>query len=239
MAVDEPFRGLFTQGMVTHETYKDVHGKWLLPEEVSRKDGKTVHAKTGEPVTVGAVESMSKSKKNVVDPETIIAAYGADTARWFMLSDTPPERDIEWIAPASRARTASFSACGGWSARPRPRGLRVRREKPAAFGPEAEALRRAAHRSLAAVTAAIEKLRFNTAVAQIYELANALSSGLQSAGAHPAPDQAYALREAAELLARIAAPMIPHLAEECWAELGHETLLAEEAWPSPGKGPFA
>ena len=84
--------------MVTHETYKDVHGKWLLPEEVSRKDGKAVHAKTGEAITVGAVESMSKSKKNVVDPDTIIAAYGADTARWFMLSDTPPERDIEWTA---------------------------------------------------------------------------------------------------------------------------------------------
>jgi leucyl-tRNA synthetase len=97
-AIDEPFRGLFTQGMVTHETYKDVHGKWLLPEEVSRKEGKAVHAKTGEKVSVGAVESMSKSKKNVVDPETIIAAYGADTARWFMLSDTPPERDIEWSA---------------------------------------------------------------------------------------------------------------------------------------------
>ena len=98
VSIDEPFKGLFTQGMVTHETYKDVHGKWLLPEEISRKDGIAVHAKTGEPVSIGAVESMSKSKKNVVDPDTIIAAYGADTARWFMLSDTPPERDIEWTA---------------------------------------------------------------------------------------------------------------------------------------------
>ncbi|MGH6802045.1 MAG: leucine--tRNA ligase, partial [Methyloceanibacter sp.] len=98
VAIDEPFRGLFTQGMVTHETYKDPHGRWVLPEEVSRKDGKAVHAETGEPILIGAVESMSKSKKNVVDPDDIIAAYGADTARWFMLSDTPPERDIEWTS---------------------------------------------------------------------------------------------------------------------------------------------
>ena len=97
--------------MVTHETYKDVHGKWVLPEEVSRRDGKAVHVKTGEPISVGAVELMSKSKKNVVDPDNIIAAYGADTARWFMLSDTPPERDIEWTA-ARRRRRVSLPAAG-------------------------------------------------------------------------------------------------------------------------------
>jgi leucyl-tRNA synthetase len=105
--------------------------------------------------------------------------------------------------------------------------------RPQSFGPEAEALRRAAHRSVAAVTAAIDKLRFNTAVAQIYELANALSSGLQSADPKPAADMAYALREAAELLVRIASPMVPHLAEECWAALGHKTLVAEEPWLAP------
>jgi len=105
--------------------------------------------------------------------------------------------------------------------------------KPQSFGPEAEALRRAAHRSTAAVTAAIEKLRFNTAVAQTYELANALSSGLQSTGPQPSLDMAFALREAAELLVRIASPMVPHLSEECWAELGHKPLLAEEPWPAP------
>ncbi len=98
VAIDEPFRGLFTQGMVTHETYKDADGKWVLPEEVTMRDGKAVQVKTGAPITVGAVESMSKSKKNVVDPDDIISIYGADTARWFMLSDTPPERDIEWTA---------------------------------------------------------------------------------------------------------------------------------------------
>ena len=96
--VDEPFKGLFTQGMVTHETYKDSHGKWVTPKEVAYREGVPVLAATGEPITVGPIESMSKSKKNVVDPDDIISAYGADTARWFMLSDTPPERDIEWTA---------------------------------------------------------------------------------------------------------------------------------------------
>jgi leucyl-tRNA synthetase len=235
LSVDEPFKGLFTQGMVTHETYRDAHGRWVLPEEVSRRDGNAVHAETSEPITVGAVESMSKSKKNVVDPDTIIAAYGADTARWFMLSDTPPERDIEWTAGgvegAHRFLQRVWRLVRDAAARGAPRGA----AKPAGFGPEAEALRRAAHRAVAAVTSAIEKLRFNAAVAHIYELANALSSGLQSAGPHPAPDMAYAVREAAELLARIAAPMVPHLAEECWALLGHEGLIAETPWPAPEK----
>jgi leucyl-tRNA synthetase len=234
-AIDEPFRGLFTQGMVTHETYKDVHGKWLLPEEVDRKDGNAVHAKTGETVSVGAVESMSKSKKNVVDPESIIAAYGADTARWFMLSDTPPERDIEWSAAGVEGAHRFLQRVWRLVREAAAKGAAPSAAKPASFGPEAEALRRAAHRSVAAVTVAIEKLRFNTAVAQIYELANALSSSLQNAGPRPAPDTAYALREAAELLVRIASPMVPHLAEEGWAELGHKTLLAEAPWPAPEK----
>jgi leucyl-tRNA synthetase len=235
VAVDEPFRGLFTQGMVTHETYKDAHGKWVLPEEVHRKDGKAIHAKTGEPISVGAVESMSKSKKNVVDPDTIIAAYGADTARWFMLSDTPPERDIEWTAGGVEGAHRFLQRVWRLVRDAAAKGAKPGAEKPQQLGPQAEALRRAAHRSVAAVTGAIEKLRFNAAVAHIYELANALSSGLQSAGTHPSPDMAFALREAAELLARIAAPMVPHLAEECWAALGHDTLLAEEPWPVPEK----
>jgi leucyl-tRNA synthetase len=233
--IDEPFRGLFTQGMVTHGTYKDVHGKYLFPEEVTRKDGTAVHARTGETVSVGAVESMSKSKKNVVDPESIIAAYGADTARWFMLSDTPPERDIEWSAAGVEGAHRFLQRIWRLAREAASGGAPPSAAKPASFSPEAEALRRAAHRSVAAVTGAIEKLRFNTAVAQIYELANALSSSLQSAGPHPAPDRAYALREAAEFLVRIASPLVPHLAEEGWAELGHKTLLAEEPWPAPEK----
>jgi leucyl-tRNA synthetase len=231
--LDEPFAGLFTQGMVTHETYKDVHGRWVFPDEVARRDGKAVHVKTGEPITIGAVESMSKSKKNVVDPDSIISAHGADTARWFMLSDTPPERDIEWTAAgvegAHRFLQRVYRLVRDAAATGAPRDASL----PQEFSPDAEALRRAAHRSVAAVTVAIERLRFNTAVAHVYELANALSTALQNAGPQPDTGLRYAIREAAELMTRISAPMMPHLAEDCWALLGYDRLLAEEPWPRP------
>ncbi len=184
VTVDEPFAGLFTQGMVTHETYKDAAGKWLLPEEVTISDGAALHAATGEPVTIGAVESMSKSKKNVVDPDTIIAKYGADTARWFMLSDTPPERDIEWTAGGVEGAHRFLQRVWRLVSEAAAKGAVPGSATPDRFGAEAEQLRRATHRAVAAVTASIEKLRFNTAVAQIYELANALSSGLQNSGLH-------------------------------------------------------
>ncbi|MGK2921809.1 MAG: leucine--tRNA ligase [Methyloceanibacter sp.] len=231
VAIDEPFRGLFTQGMVTHETYKDGEGKWLLPEEVTLRDGKAVQVKTGAPVTVGAVESMSKSKKNVVDPDTIIAAYGADTARWFMLSDTPPERDIEWTAGGVEGAHRFLQRIWRLVGEAAAKGAAPGTQACAEIGAEAEALRRAAHKAVAGVTGAIEKLRFNTAVAQIYELANALSTALQASTKQPGADLKFALRESAELLARIAAPMVPHLAEECWALLGNEGLVDEQPWP--------
>jgi leucyl-tRNA synthetase len=231
--LDEPFAGLFTQGMVTHETYKDVHGKWVFADEVTRRDGKVMHIKTGKPITIGAVESMSKSKKNVVDPDSIISTYGADTARWFMLSDTPPERDIEWTAAgvegAHRFIQRVYRLVREAAAKSVPLGT----QPPQEFSPDAEALRRAAHRSGAAVTSAIERLRFNTAVAQIYELANALSTALQNAGLETDSGLRYAIREAAELITRISAPMMPHLAEDCWALLGYDRLLAKEPWPRP------
>ena len=158
---------------------------------------------------------MSKSKKNVVDPDSIIAAYGADTARWFMLSDTPPERDIEWTAAGVEGAYRFLQRVWRLVREAAAKGAKPERRSPRSSARRPRALRRAAHRGVAAVTGAIEKLRFNAAVAHIYELANALSTGLQNAGAQPGADLAYALREAAELLARIAAPMVPHLAEEC------------------------
>jgi leucyl-tRNA synthetase len=229
--VDEPFKGLFTQGMVTHETYKDSHGKWVTPMEVAYREGLPVLASSGEPITVGPIESMSKSKKNVVDPDDIISAYGADTARWFMLSDTPPERDIEWTAAGVDGafrflqriwRLVNEAAEKGADGPP-----------PLEFSKEALELRQSAHRSVAAVTTAIDKLRFNVAIANIYELSNALSAALNAAGDKPPPDMKFAIREAAEMLTRIAAPMVPHLAEECWQALRHQGLLAEQAWPTP------
>jgi leucyl-tRNA synthetase len=230
--IDEPFRGLFTQGMVTHETYKDAYGKWVLPEEVKRRDGKVVHAKTGAPIAIGAVESMSKSKKNVVDPDTIIAAYGADTARWFMLSDTPPERDIEWtsggVEGAHRFVQRVFRLITE-IAKLAPKRLTERNRPTDSVG-----IRRDAHKAIDRVTKAIEELRFNSAVAYIYTLVNLLEAAVRDANAAKSSDASRAaLREGAEILVRIVAPMMPHLAEEGWAILGHKTLVAEEPWPRP------
>jgi leucyl-tRNA synthetase len=174
---------------------------------------------------------MSKSKKNVVDPDNIIGAYGADTARWFMLSDTPPERDIEWTAGGVEGAHRFLQRVWRLVGEAADKGAAPGTQAPAEMGSEAEALRRAAHKAVAGVTGAIEKLRFNTAVAQIYELANALSAALQASAKQPEDDLEFALREAAELLARIAAPMVPHLAEECWVLLGNEGLVAEQPWP--------
>jgi len=189
-----------------------------------------LHAKTGEPITIGAVESMSKSKKNVVDPDTIIASYGADTARWFMLSDTPPERDIEWTSAGVEGAHRFVQ-----------RVYRLIREI-AKLAPEpldggdqlgdSAPIRRDSHKAIDQVTKALEQLRFNSAVAFIYTLVNQMEGALRDAadGAATTASKA-ALREGAEILVRIVAPMMPHLAEESWAILGHRSLIAEEPWP--------
>ncbi len=229
LALEEPFAGLFTQGMVTHESYKGADGRWLYPEEVTiRGDGSAVHRDTGEAVTIGRVEAMSKSKRNTVDPGAIIARYGADTARWFILSDNPPERDMEWteagVAGAYRFIQRLFRLAEGVAAL-------AEDDTPGADTPEpaARSLRRATHRAIAAVTEALEGLSFNVAVARIYELANAIGE------AEKAPDSGdlrRARREAVEIAARLVAPMLPHLAEEIFSLLRPGgTLVAELPWP--------
>jgi leucyl-tRNA synthetase len=227
IGLDEPFAGLFTQGMVCHETYRDASGNWLLPEQVAKAaNGALVSTLDGTPVEVGRSEKMSKSKRNVIDPTEIIGTYGADTARWFMLSDSPPERDLEWTTAGVegawrfcqrlwRMVMASLAALPA--------------DSPAAAtnNPAAVALRRTTHKTIAGVTEDIEKFRFNRAVARLYEFANAFddAKGLDR-------DLAVARREALETMTRLLAPMMPHLAEELWQRLGHRTLLAELAWPS-------
>lgn len=217
--VQEPFAGLFTQGMVCHETYKDVEGNWVSPDDVEKRDGKAIERNSGKPITIGASEKMSKSKKNVVAPEAIIAEYGADTIRWFMLSDTPPERDIEWT---------DAGAEGCWRFVQRIWRLATESNLPVmgsvpANDDASKRLRQAVHRAIAAVTDDLENLRFNRAVAQIYTLANAIGGADDVEGA--------ARREAIETLILLCAPMMPHLAEQCWKELGHEQLVAETPWP--------
>ncbi len=231
LSVDEPFAGLFTQGMVCHETYKDADGGWLFPEEVRKTDdGGWVHAETGAKVALGRSESMSKSKRNVVDPENIIATYGADTARLFMLSDSPPERDLEWtdsgIDGAWRYINRlyrSVSECVG--ALP-PAGAEI----PAGIDGAALEARRIIHKTIANVTDDLEKFRYNRAVARIRALTNALDD-LESAGDSAGPAASWVLREGYETAVLLIGPMTPHLGEELWRTLGHETLLTDTPWP--------
>jgi leucyl-tRNA synthetase len=224
VSVEEPFAGLFTQGMVTHESYKDDKGRWLYPEEVEWRDGTALVRETGAPVTVGRIEAMSKSKRNTVDPGAIITRYGADTARWFILSDNPPERDMEWtesgVVGAYRFVQRLYRLVETGAG---PIGKR-----PDDMAPEAMALRRATHRTIAAVTEALEDFSFNVAVARIYELAGAIG---EADRAPEAEGMAFARREATEMVARLIAPMMPHLAEELFSRLGHTSLLALEPWP--------
>jgi len=228
--LDEPFAGLFTQGMVNHVTYQLASGAWVMPSEVTETGGATVHRETGESVKVGRVEKMSKSKRNVIDPTDVIDAYGADTARWFILSDSPPDRDMEWTDAGVQGafrfvnRIARLVEAVG----PTLPGLGAR--APAEYSPKALALRRATHRTIAAVTADIERFHFNGAVARIYELANAIG---EFVAPDDTPDAGFALREALETLVALVGPMMPHLAEEMWQRLGHTTLLVDSAWPEP------
>src|SRR3712207_5113340 len=217
-SVSEPFAGLFTQGMVTHESYRGADGRWLYPEEVERfADGAAVHRETREPVTIGRVEAMSKSKRNTVDPGAIIERYGADTARWFILSDNPPERDMEWteagVAGAYRFTQRLHRLVG--AALP---GLPAASDDipNTASGGPARALRPATHRAIATVTEALETFAFNVAVARIHEFANTIAEAEVRAAAS-VPGMGAARREALEATARLAAPMMPHLAEEVWS----------------------
>jgi leucyl-tRNA synthetase len=223
--VAEPFAGLFTQGMVCHETYKDAAGNWVAPDEVEKRDGKAFFAGTGTEVVIGASEKMSKSKKNVIAPETIIAEYGADTIRWFMLSDTPPERDIEWTDAGAegcwRFVQRVYRLCTETSVLPAP-GAPVH-----ADGEPSKALREATHRAIAAVTEHLENLRFNSAVAQLYALSNTIAAAIGAANGV----SGSVLREALEAIVLLSAPMMPHLAESCWQALGHTKLVAETSWP--------
>jgi leucyl-tRNA synthetase len=231
--LDEPFAGLFTQGMVVHETYRTKSGEWVMPAEIKiETDGderRAVLAATGEPLEIGGIEKMSKSKKNTVDPDDIIAAYGADTARWFMLSDSPPDRDVIWSEEGVQGAWRFVQRL--WRLIGEIADISAPSAHPATFGAPALAVRKAAHRALANVSEDIAKLRFNRCVAHIYECANALSDAIGATETAPTPDFAWALREAGDILVRLFHPMMPHLAEECWAALGHNTLVSTEAWP--------
>jgi leucyl-tRNA synthetase len=237
--ISEPFAGLFTQGMVTHETYQDPSGKWLALDEI--KDGKVIA--TGEPITVGRVEKMSKSKKNVVDPEPMFDTYGVDAVRWFVLSDSPPERDLPWSESGIEATwkfvqrlwrlfQSSPSSLGegdhpqggggvsGQAARTPPPSSTVPLPEQARGGIDI-ALDRTLHKTIADMAADIDALQFNKAVARIHALTNAIEKAAPSTSR----DTAIAT------LVRLISPMMPHLAEEAWAAMGNSGLVADAPWP--------
>ena len=232
--LDEPFKGLFTQGMVVHETYKGTDGAWVSPEEI-RFEGlgaerRAVRLADGAPVSIGPIEKMSKSKRNIVDPDDIIATYGADTARWFVLSDSPPDRDVIWTEEG-------VQGAGKFLQRLYRLGLELGgiaegATAPASWSPEAIAVRKAAHRAIIRVEEDIERLRFNRCVAHIYDLFNQLFAAV---GAIEEPELpaglAAAFGEAAGILVQLTAPFMPHLAETMWAGLGREGLAATTPWP--------
>jgi leucyl-tRNA synthetase len=241
VGLDEPFAGLFTQGMVVHETYRRANGEWAAPAEVKiQSDGDRRRAHliaTDEPVEIGPIEKMSKSKRNTVDPDDIISDYGADVARWFMLSDSPPERDVEWTEQGVRAIAKFAQKLWRLVGEAAELARAAPAERPAALSPAAAALRKATHRTLAGVTNDIEKLHFNVCVAHIYEFFNKLNAVIDDVGSkgeasgEVAPDLAWSLGEAVNVLVQLFHPMMPHLAEECWAALGHKTLVAQAPWP--------
>ena len=228
----EPFDGMFTQGMVTHETYRAPDGDWVSPAEIQRRaDGTVVRIADGVVLEAGRIEKMSKSKRNTVDPGAIISGYGADAIRLFVLSDSPPDRDIEWTEAGVE---------GSWRYVNRLWRLIEDYQTVVAVdgGPAdgADELRRIAHRAVDRMTASIDAFALNSAVAEVRILSNAIGdriAALRMTGdTRPAaPALKAALDEAVGIVVRLAGPMMPHLAEELWQALGHDRLLAEESWP--------
>lgn len=212
LEIDEPFRALLTQGMVVHQSYKSKSGVWLLPEQVEIKDGKAFNKVTNEEVVVGRLEKMSKSKKNVVDPTTIIEKYGADTARLCLLSDSPPDRDLEWSDAGvegcfkylARLHKAIVSFQDNGSKEEHGKAIRV------------------IHQAIHNVTEDLKRFHFNRAVARIREFTNYLfDENLPSS----------VLKEGLEAALKLLNPIVPHVTEELWQILGHKEALVDSAWP--------
>ncbi|WP_350335728.1 leucine--tRNA ligase [Coralliovum pocilloporae] len=230
LSLKEPFKGLFTQGMVVHETYKDADGQWVNPADLRFEgdgaDRKAFLLEGDAEVTIGSIEKMSKSKKNTIDPTDIMNSYGADTARWFMLSDSPPDRDVIWtesgVEGAHRFVQRVWRLVAELKAS-------AATDKPASMDGEALAVQKAVHKTLASVEKDIEGLRFNRAVAALYELTNTLSSALAKNKGDSAVT--WALQDGFLIFVRLFAPMMPHLAEECWQALGQDGLVSEAEWP--------
>ena len=223
---DEPFESLFTQGMVCHHTYKNESGNWVFPDDVKKNNEKFIQISTGEKVLEGSIESMSKSKKNVIDPETIIQSYGADAARWFMLSDSPPDKDINWSESGIQG---SWKICQKiwFIINNNKHYLSLSNyQEDMKLSNNAEELMYLINQNLAAITKGIEKFQMNVAIAKIYEIVNGLSKFQVKE-----KNDDIVLCHALKILIRIIEPMVPHLAEECWALMNTKQSITFEPWP--------
>ncbi len=226
IGISEPFAGMMTQGMVCHETYRDSGGNWVLPEEIQKSpDGSYRRIDNGSSVTVGRTEKMSKSRKNVVDPELIIQEYGADTARLFMLSDSPPNRDLDWTTSGIEGAWRYVNKLWRMASEPQIPLVERDLEMPNKIGPSVEKVRRSIHQTTAAVGKDLDSFHFNKAVARIRELTNLLDELNNDDGA------GWVYRHGMETVTKLIAPMLPHLAEEMWQKLGYTTLAVETPWP--------
>jgi len=229
LSISEPFDGLFTQGMVCHETYLSSKNEWLYPEEIEiKKNGEARRILDNSDVKVGRSESMSKSKKNVVDPGSIIRQYGADTARWFMLSDSPPDRDLEW---------SDSGVHGSWKFINKLWKLVVSNinnlpknslKEPKNLDSDSLELRKKSHKAIKMITTCLEEFKFNVAVANIHELVNYLQEYINKAG-----KSEWVKKETIEIILKLSNPMLPHITEELWYRLGKKSLLCNETWPLP------
>ena len=210
----EPFNALFTQGMVCHATYQDPDGKWLNPDDIKQSESGEYITLDGQKVTVGQSIKMSKSKKNVVDPDDIIDQYGADTARWFVMSDSPPERDVEWTASGAEA---------AWKHLQRVWRLTVEITEDSSEDTSNDIeLEKAKNIAIDAVTNGVEGFAFNKSIAALYQFANVLAKS---------PASKSAKTDAMLTMAQLMQPMTPHLAEEIWCTLGGNGLVTEAKWP--------
>ncbi len=226
VSVEEPFSGLQTQGMVCHQTFQDADGKWMFPSDVRTTEDGSLVDPDGRAVTLGRSEKMSKSKRNVVDPEEIIATYGADTARLFMLSDSPPDRDLEWTDAGVEGAWRYVNRLWRLVDEPPVARAEVGTARPDGIDGRPAEVEKLAHKTIAAVTDDLERFHFNKAVARVRELSNAVED-LRGED----PETAWVLRFATETVLLLIAPMMPHLAEEAWQALDHDRLITDAAWP--------
>ena len=225
--IQEPFESLFTQGMVCHNTYQNQEKAWVFPDDVEKKGNEFFQISTGEKVIEGQIESMSKSKKNVIDPQSIIKTYGADSARWFMLSDSPPEKDINWSESGINGARKICQKI--WSLIDTNKKYLTSNNDHSQkiYSGSALDLVRGVHKNLSSITKSIEKFQMNVSIAKVFEIVNTiLKFEIKE------EQDKQAISESLHILIRIIEPMVPHLAEECWSLVGGQGSLSKEPWPT-------